>query len=175
MAKKPGRIFRVPKKRLYTRKDYMRGTPGSRIQIYDMGNPAGSANLPIQLSIVAKEPGQIVHYALEAARVASNRTMLKNTPRDAFHIKFRLFPHVVLRENKVASGAGADRVSDGMRRSFGKPVALACNVMKDQKIVSLSTLPGNYAVAKDALRKAKLKFGIPCRISIDRGKEILKL
>ncbi len=35
----------------------------------------------------------------------------------------RKFPHQVLRENKQATGAGADRVSDGMRQPSGRSSA----------------------------------------------------
>jgi large subunit ribosomal protein L10e len=175
MAKKPARIYRTPKKRLYTRKEYMKGIPGSKITIFEMGELSHPEKFDIELSLVAKEGGQIVHNALEAARIASNRYMMKKMARDAYNLKVRVFPHVVLRENKQASGAGADRVSDGMSRSFGKAVGVAACVKKGQKLISIKTSPGNFWVTKDALRRAKVKMPVPCAITIDRGKELIKL
>jgi large subunit ribosomal protein L10e len=153
----------------------MRGTPGPKITIFEMGDLSHPERFELEMSMVAKEGGQIVHNALEAARIASNRYMMKKMARDAYNLKIRVFPHVVLRENKQASGAGADRVSDGMSRSFGKPVGLAANVKKGQKIITIRTSPANYWVAKDALRRAKVKMPMPCSITIDKGKELLKL
>ena len=40
------------------------------------------------------------------------------------------YPHHVLRENKQATGAGADRVSQGMRCAFGKNVGTAARVKR---------------------------------------------
>ncbi|NOZ76458.1 MAG: 50S ribosomal protein L16 [Euryarchaeota archaeon] len=175
MAKKPARIYRTPKKRLYTRKEYMKGIPGPKITIFEMGELSNPEKFELEMSLVAKEEGQIVHNALEAARIAANRHMVKRMARDAYNLKIRVFPHVVLRENKQATGAGADRVSDGMSRSFGKPVGVAARVRKGQKIMTIRTSPARYQVAKDALRRAKVKFPVPCSITIDRGKELLKL
>jgi large subunit ribosomal protein L10e len=83
-----------------------------------MGNL--TEDFPIQLTLVVKEPCQIRHTALEAARVSANRFLMKTAGRTNFHLKLRTYPHHVIRENKQATGAGADRVSSGMRMAFGK-------------------------------------------------------
>ncbi len=175
MGIKPGRVYRIPKKRSYTRKEYMRGTPMPKITIFDMGDLAGADKFEIELSLVAKEAGQLTHNSLEAARISSNRYMVKNTGKTGYYLKCRVFPHEILRENKMASGAGADRVSDGMRRAFGKAVGLGARVKKGQKLITIKTSPQNYAIAKSALKRASAKVAVPCAISLDRGKEILKL
>jgi len=176
MAKtKPGKIYRIPKKRLFTRKEYMDGVPNPKITIFDMGDVSNPDRFEISLSLYPKEDVQITHNALEAARIAANRYITKVTGRTGFYMKFRVFPHVVLRENKQATGAGADRVSDGMRRAFGKNVGLAALVKKNQKIVTLSVNRNHYQAAREALRRAGMKIPSPFGISIDKGRELLKL
>jgi len=174
MAKRPGRCYRIPS-RPYTRKEYIRAIPASKITIFDMGNLSAADSFKVELSLVAKERANISHNALEAARVAANRYLTKRAGRSAFYFKIRVYPHEILRENKMATGAGADRVSDGMRLAFGKPVGLAARVNKGQKIMSVRVNPQHFIIAKTALKRASSKLPIPCSITIDKGKELLKL
>lgn len=48
-----------------------------------------------------------------ASRVACNKYMIKSCGKDAFHIRTRVHPHHVIRQNKMLSCAGADRLSTG--------------------------------------------------------------
>jgi large subunit ribosomal protein L10e len=175
MAKKPGRVYRTAKNRSYTRKEYMKGTPQSKITIFDMGDLKNAGKFEIELSLVAKENGQITHNALEASRISSNRYIQKHLGPAGYFLKCRVYPHIILRENKMASGAGADRISDGMRKSFGKPVSLGASVKAEQKLITIGTSASQFPVAKSALKRAAHKIPMPCRISIDKGKDILKL
>lgn len=175
MVVKPGRIYRVPKHRSYTRKEYMDGIPASKITIFDMGELTNIQNFELEFSLVAKEASQITHNALEAARVAANRHLMNKTGKTGYYLKFRIYPHEVLRENKMATGAGADRVSDGMRRAFGKAVGLAAKVVKGQKIMSVGVNSPHYATAKEALSRGAAKLPMPYAITLDKGKELLKL
>ena len=77
-------------------------------------------------------------------------------------------------ENKQATGAGADRVSQGMRCAFGKNVGTAARVKRGQRVISIQFKPENYLVAKDALRKASMKFPTPCTVRLIKGHEHLK-
>ncbi len=175
MGNRPAKIYRVPKKRIYTRKEYMRSMPGSKITIFEMGELTKPEQFPVKLSIKAKEGGQITHNALEAARIAANRNLVNNLGRSNFYLKILLYPHVVLRENKQATGAGADRVSDGMRRSFGKAVSIAANTKKGQKIIIARIKAEDYNTAKGALKRAVAKLPMPCKIAVEEGKELLKI
>ena len=94
--------------RAYTRRDYIRKTPNSRIVQYDMGNLTDE--FPISVSLAVKKPAQIRHNSLEAARIASNRLMQRKAGRLGYHLKLRTYPHQIVRENPMATGAGADRV-----------------------------------------------------------------
>lgn len=171
MPRKPAKMYREVNKKAYTRKEYMGGIPASRITQFDMGNAKG--DFPLVLSIVAEERCQIRHTALEAARIAANRYIQKRAGVTMYHLKMRVYPHHVLRENKIATGAGADRVSDGMRKSFGKAVGTAARVEPGQKVITIRTTLGNFINAKTALRKASMKLPTPCSLVVDKGMELV--
>jgi len=171
LARKPASMYRRLE-RPYTRREYMGGVPGSKVVHYDMGNL--NTEFPVTLTLVAKEPCQIRHTALEAARVTANRYLMTYVGRLNFHMKLRVYPHQVLRENKQATGAGADRVSSGMRHAFGKAVGTAARVDAEQKIFSVSTAPTSVPQAKMALRRAGHKLPTPIYIVVEKGAELIK-
>jgi len=163
MVRKPGRMYRNLAKKAYTRREYMGGVPGSRLVQFDMGNL--TEDFPLEMSLIVEEGCQIRHTALEAARVVINRR-LQELGRANFRLKIRVYPHHILRENKQATGAGADRVSEGMRLSFGKPVGSAARVYPGQKIISIYTLLPNLEKVKDALRHGAHKLPSPTRLEM---------
>jgi large subunit ribosomal protein L10e len=77
--------------RAYTRKEYIRKIPGSRIVQYDMGNLSG--DFPLTVSLALKKPAQLSHNSLEAARIATNRYMQRRAGRMGYHLKIRVYPH----------------------------------------------------------------------------------
>jgi large subunit ribosomal protein L10e len=85
----------------------------------------------------------------------------------------RKFPHQVIRENKQATGAGADRVSDGMRQAFGKVVGTAARVQKGDRLFTAWCEIDQAPVVKEAFRRAYNKISPPCRIEVERGEELL--
>jgi large subunit ribosomal protein L10e len=171
MARKPGRMYRNITQRSYTRREYMGGVPGSKIVTYDMGNLKD--DFSVHLSLVAKEACQIRHSALEAARIAANRILLESLGLPNYHLKIRVFPHEVLRENKQATGAGADRVSQGMRQAFGKAVGTAARVRAGQKLMTVYTNPASFKQAKKSLLSAGHKLPTSISIVVDRGQELI--
>ncbi len=162
MSRKPGRMYRYIKGQISTRKEYMGGIPNPRITQFVLGNKRGV--FPIRLSLVLSEKCQIRHNALEAARIVANRTMEKKVGSTNYLMRVRVYPHAVLRENKQATGAGADRVSQGMRASYGKIVSIAAVVKPNQPIIDIETTPQYIEQAKAALRKAGMKLPAPHRI-----------
>ena len=171
MSRKPARMYTKISGPAYVRRKYMGGVPGSKITIFDMGN--SSVEFPVSLSLVATEACQIRHNALEAARIFANRYLVKGVGRKNFHLKIRLYPHHVLRENKLATGAGADRVSSGMRHAFGRAVGTAARVKRGQKMLTVAVEGDNVDQAKEALRRASYKLPTPCKIVIDKGEELV--
>jgi len=164
MVRKPAKMYRNLAKKAYTRREYMGGVPGSKVVQFDMGNL--SQEFPLELNLVVEESCQIRHSALEAARISINRKLLKDVGRMNFHLKLRVFPHHVLRENKQATGAGADRVSEGMRLSFGKAVGTAARVDANQKIMTVYSTPQYLEKIKDAMHHGGYKLPTPSHLKV---------
>ncbi|HTY46242.1 MAG TPA: 50S ribosomal protein L16 [Methanomassiliicoccales archaeon] len=171
MARKPARMYTQIRGQAYTRKEYMGGVPAPRINQFDQGNPNG--DFPIEFTLRVKEACQIRHTALEAARISANRLLTKNAGATNFYLKIRTYPHNVLRENKLATGAGADRVSSGMRAAFGKAVGTAARVTPGQPIITVRVPVSAATAAKEALWSASLKLPTPCFVKVEKGGELL--
>lgn len=156
----------------YTRREYMGGVPGVKVTQFDMGNLTDE--LPVALTMVVIETCQIRHDALEAARISANRYLMADIGKQNYRFKVRVYPHQVLRENKQATGAGADRVSDGMRRAFGKAIGTAARVFRGQGVFTIHTTPQNFEKAKEAMRRAGHKLPTPYRLVVEKGQELVK-
>ena len=167
MARKPASMYRTVTQQAFTRREYMGGIPNLRIAQFDMGNR--KAKFPITFSLIANERCQIRHNALESARITANRVLEKYLGQTNYRLRILVYPHHVLRENKQATGAGADRVSQGMRASFGKTVGTAARVKAGQKLITVDTIERNSEFVKNALRKAGIKIPTPCRISTNHN------
>ena len=111
---------------------------------------------------------QIRHNALESARVMIVQTLDKQIGKGGdYFVKIRIFPHHVLRENALATGAGADRFQKGMRQSFGKPTGTAAQVKKGQKMIEVRVDDKHENVGRTALKKASYKLPTKCRIVVE--------
>jgi large subunit ribosomal protein L10e len=149
----------------------MGGVPASRLTQFVIGNK--TAKFPVQLSLTSDEKCQMRHNALESARISANKALEKNIGSANYCLHIRVYPHIVIRENKQATGAGADRVSQGMRRAYGKPVGTAARVKMNQILMTLDTTEQYFTPAKAALRKASMKLTTSCTINIVKGAELL--
>ena len=143
MGLRPAKCYRDIKSRAYTRraikvmkKAFIRGVPGPKIQIFDMGNKS-KREWELGVDMIAKYPVQVRHNQLEAVRMSVFRHLNKLIGRQNFHFRIRTYPHNVLRENPMATGAGADRFQQGMRKSFGKPIGMAARLKKGKEIMSV--------------------------------------
>ena len=176
MARKPASMYRRLKGPAYTRRKYIGGVPNNRIMQFHVGNrrAAETGGFPVVVELRSDTNCQIRHTVLEAARVISNSTIRNQAGAQGYALRVHTFPHHVLRENKQATGAGADRVSQGMRCAFGKNVGTAARVKKGQRVISIQIQPEHYLTARDALRKASMKFPTPCTIRLVKGHEHLK-
>jgi large subunit ribosomal protein L10e len=144
-------------------KSYVRTRPHNRIVRFDMGDLSKTFDSIIVLK--AKSDLQIRDAAIEAARQTSNRLLQKRIGKNGWLMKIRMYPHHILRENPLASGAGADRMSTGMAHSFGKPIGIAAQVRKGQVIFQVETSKNFIPIAKESLRRAATK--IPCSCIIE--------
>ena len=145
MGIRPGRTMREPR-RAWTRiakrvssKAFVRGVPDARIHMFEMGSPDKKDQFDVQIDLVAQEKVQIRDNALEAARVSANKLFEKKILLENYFFKVRVYPHQCLREHTMASGAGADRISSGMRLSFGNPAGRAAVVKEGQAVMTIYT------------------------------------
>jgi len=60
--------------------------------------------------LICLEKQNITSEALEAARIAANKWLVKTIGKDGYHMRVRTHPWHVLRINKMLSCAGADRL-----------------------------------------------------------------
>lgn len=159
MGRRPARCVRFQKNKPYIKSRFCRGVPEPKIKIYDCGAKRTPVDqFPFVAHLVSDEKEQLTACALEAARVACNKYLSKNTGKDGYHIRTRTHPFHVIRQNKMLSCAGADRLSSGMRGSYGKPMEMASRVSIGQIIVSVRSKDTNAHHVIEALRRAKFKF-----------------
>jgi large subunit ribosomal protein L10e len=158
-----GRNYRQIKGQPYTRMKYIHGAPPPKISKFTMGDTKSAYEY--RVSLVAQSPVQIRHNALEAARVAANKVLFDTLGETGYMIQLRVYPHVILRENRMIATAGADRLQEGMRRAFGKPTGRAARVKNGQSILDISVNGSAVDTAKKALRVASTKLSVACVIT----------
>jgi len=174
MSDKPASMYRDIDKPSYTRREYITGIPGSKIAQHQMGdkNKEGD-DYPVQVSLIVEEEVQLRHGSMEASRLSANRHLIKELGEGNYKMVLRKFPHQVIRENKQATGAGADRVSDGMRQAFGKIVGTAARLQKGDRLFTAYCEVDQAEEVKEAFRRAYNKITPSCRIKVERGEELL--
>ena len=167
MALRPARCYRKLE-RPYTRisrskprKGYVKGVPALKIHRFEAGN--AERKFSKTLYLVGKNAVQIRHNALEAARVIATKTLAKHAGEGNYFLKVLVYPHHVLRENPLATGAGADRFQTGMRKSFGRPISTAARIRNNQKILEVRV--DDEKAGKKALKVAASKLPTPCFIT----------
>lgn len=170
MGLRPGRAVRDPDKQSWTRysrkkprKSYIKSMPHQDITQFRMGRPSSDYN--ITFSLVAQDAIQVRDNALESARQTINKHLEKTIPFN-FYFVVRIFPHQVIRENKMISGAGADRLQKGMRQSFGKPTDKTARLRKNQVLFTISTYKEKMSKIQTALTRALKKLPGAYRIRI---------
>jgi len=138
----------------YTKK-YAPGTPNSKIARFTTGKY--STDYAYIIRLVSRGRVQIRSNSLESARVAANK---KLTPlgEEGYYLVVRTYPHIVLRENKMIATAGADRLQEGMRKAFGKPIGVAARVGIGTTGLELHVKAADLALGKNALHAAKAKL-----------------
>lgn len=171
MALRPAKIYRHFTRRPYTRtahkqkKAFITGAPGSRITLFEMGNKQGTFEKTLKLKI--QKDCIIRSNALEAARIASNSFIKKKVDTGNYYLKIHPYPHHILRYHPLAGVAQADRYYSGMSHAFGKPIGRAARCKKGQEIITVKINQNNVQLAKEALKRASMKFPIASKISIE--------
>ena len=155
-------------RRPYTRhsrvksKSYIKTVPPKHITKFEMGNV--KKKFTSHISLLSKDSVQIRDHALEAARIFVNRMLETKLGRNGFYFVIKAVPHQIIREHKMLTGAGADRMQSGMKLAFGKPTSLAAQVNVGKEIFSIDVPASGIEITKDALNRIRAK--LPCRTSI---------
>ncbi len=144
------------------RKNFLGGVPGVRTRDFAMGNQTKDYNTVFD--IVAKESIQIRDNALEAMRQKLVKKLTKEMGKDDYFIKIRAYPHHIIREHKGATGAGADRVSSGMKKAFGKNSLRAVQIRKGQILLSVVIDSAKTTAVKKMLDALRYKINLDYEI-----------
>ena len=155
--------YRETKGMPYVRREYISGKPQLKIARFSSGQ--SKEDYDYKLELIVSEKMQIRHNALEAARLAANKSMAQAGDL-SFFSRLTVYPHLVLRENKMIATAGADRLQEGMRRAFGKATGLAARVKPEQSIFEAFVSKGNLELAKRGFKVASSKLGCPTSVRI---------
>ena len=143
-------------------KSYIRVTPAKRIVNFVRGE---RGKYRYSLTLLPKDSLQIRQEAIEAARQSVVRFLEKNADKgQKFFFRIHKYPFHVIRENPLAAGAGADRMSTGMKKSFGKPIGAALQIKQGSTLFSIQVDDEFFSIAKKALQRASKK--LPCKFAI---------
>lgn len=150
-----GANYRIGNGQPYTRKKYIKGKPQIKIAKFSSGQ---RADYDYCVQLCSSEKVQIRHMAIESARLSANKAIETVTGETGYFSTLRIYPHILLRENKMIATAGADRLQEGMRGAFGKAVSLAARVDRGQCIMEVHVKKEHLEVAKKALHGASVKL-----------------
>ncbi|MDQ1279973.1 MAG: large subunit ribosomal protein L10e [Thermoproteota archaeon] len=159
MTKSRGRVA-------YTRKEYVRSIPPARIARFTVGEPLKDYEYTVALA--PPHDVEINESSLEAGRVTANKVLTNTLGDKSYLLRVCIFPHQIVREHKAMGFAGADRLSQGMRRSFGKPTKKAAKVSANQKIISVDVYKERVDLAKEAMKRASKKISVPTNIVVEQ-------
>jgi large subunit ribosomal protein L10e len=145
---------------------YVKAVPPSKIVKFYMGDTHGFAEgkYPYILTLVTDEPCQIRQNAIEACRQFIHKKLGEGL-KEQYYLRIIPFTHHIQRENKMLTGAGADRMQKGMQLSFGKTIAKAAILKKNGRILSVALLnPKAVSLARHTIKQIKSK--LPCKTRI---------
>ena len=171
MGLRPARTFRDANKvawarfsRKKPRKSFVKSMPHNALVIYSMGNPNGKYE--VRSELVAEEKVLVRDNAIESARQAINKLLEQKLP-NSYHFKVAVFPHNVIRENKMIAGAGADRLQSGMAHPYGKPTERGAIIKPGQTIFTVAHMAKDAAIVSEAFRRAKCKLSGKWRVEMN--------
>jgi len=173
MALRKAAAYTKKKARPFTRKSkvksksYIKTIPNSLVIKFRMGDLPGYRDGKYKIVLIAKshEKVQIRDHALEAMRQFLNRFLTEKFKKE-FYFEVKPYPHNILRENKMLTGAGADRMQTGMSLSFGKSIGRAAFVKPGQEIFRIAVItPKQESEARQLIKSIKSR--IPCKLYVE--------
>jgi len=157
-----GKNYREQKGMFYNKK-FAPGAPNPKVARFTTGKFRDDYDYMFKL--ISDGRVQIRHNALEAARVAASKKVTL-VGEENFYLRVVTYPHLVLRENKMIATAGADRLQEGMRKAFGKPIGLAARVGIGDVVLELSVKAENFEKGKEAMWASATKLPMKTHMEI---------
>jgi len=172
MALRKALAYSKKHNRPYTRKSsrksksYIKTIPPQKISNFKMGNinDFNEGKLKIIIRLVSGEQILIRDNAIESARQYVHKILEENLTGQ-YYFEVKIYPHHILRENKMLTGAGADRMQSGMTHSFGTTMGRAAMVKSNQEIFLIAV---NSEKARKITIKAveEIKAKLPCHVRL---------
>ena len=163
-SKKNNRPYtRVSKKKSQS---YIKVVPPNKVVKYNIGNQKAfiEGRLPFVLRLVTDETLVIRDNSIESGRMVLTKHLETKAP-GKFYLWVKIYPHHILRNNKAAAGAGADRLSTGMKQSFGIVEGRAAQVLTGQTLYMVACdSESSVKIARQAFSMTKAK--LPCRTRV---------
>ncbi len=162
--------------RPYTRKSsvksksYVKTVPNQLVVKFKMGNikDYDEGRMKYILMLASSEDILIRDNALEASRQHIHK-ILEEELQGQFYFEVKVYPHHIIREKKMLTGAGADRMSTGMTLSFGMPIGRGALVKKNQAIFLIAVENEKARkIALNAYNKIKAKLPGHTRIVLEK-------
>ncbi|HKL24558.1 MAG TPA: 50S ribosomal protein L16 [Candidatus Nanoarchaeia archaeon] len=159
----------VPYTRIGKRKgkSYIKTVPSQKIVKFTMGKERAyeKGKLPYVLTVRSTEKVQIRHNSLESCRQYINRKLEKQLSGN-YMFKVVPYPHHVQRENKMLTGAGADRMQTGMQLAFGKVAGKSALLKSGSEIFVIAVAnPTAETLARKLIKQIRPKM--PGKIRVD--------
>ena len=149
-------------------KSYIKTVPSQKIVKFNMGNikKFNDGKYHIMFTLSTQQNIQVRDYALEAVRQSLHKDMTKLITQKNYFLRCNVYPHNILRNNRVYSGASkGERVQTGMKKSFGTPEGRAAIVKKGKPIFTLYFNGENHIpVVRDFFKKVTPK--LPCKTKV---------
>ena len=162
MGIRPAKTIRDPDKVPWTRfsrskprKSYIKAMPHADLHQFRMG--AMKDDYDAEVGLTCQQAVILRDNSIESARMTSNK-YLETHMSGNYYFVVKVYPHHVVRENKMISGAGADRLQKGMRRSFGRPMDRAARLGRGTELFVVYTYKANVDHVKKALTRAMRKL-----------------
>ena len=155
-------------------KSFIKTVPQSKIVKFNAGNRKefNAGKYDTKIRMVSTERVQVRDNALEASRQYVTRSLETQIPGQ-FYLEIKVYPHHLLRENKMLTGAGSDRMQTGMQRSFGKTIGRAAMIKPGKEIFVIYTSGDKQIrISKEVLGAIKAK--LPCKSKILLEKQVTK-
>ncbi len=140
-------------------KSYVKTIPPNKLAKYMMGDVQGfyTGKYKFMVSLIEEDAIQLRDNAVEAARQLLHRH-LENKVKGNYFMLLRAYPHHIVREHKMLTGAGADRMSSGMAHSFGVPTGVSAQIKEGGRVITIFCNKDHVSIVREIMHMARAKI-----------------